>query len=117
MVTAETFRKIAISFPEVTESAHFQKTAFKVRQKIFATLDVTTLQACMKLSTKDQDIFTLIDASVIYPVPNKWGKSGWTFIQLNLIKKRLLLDALAAAYIATAPAKLAGWQSTKSVEP
>ena len=39
MVNESIVRELALSFPEVTESAHFEKPSFRVRNKIFATLD------------------------------------------------------------------------------
>jgi len=37
-VTAQDFRRIALSFPEVTESAHMGHPDFRVKKRIFATL-------------------------------------------------------------------------------
>ena len=31
-------------------------------------------------------------------MPNKWGKQGWTFIDLSKIKKQLFTDVLTVAY-------------------
>ena len=39
MVSIDTFRKLALSFPEATEEPHFEKTSFRVKKKIFATYD------------------------------------------------------------------------------
>lgn len=39
MVTIDSFRKLALSFPEATEEPHFEKTSFRVKKKIFATFD------------------------------------------------------------------------------
>jgi hypothetical protein len=36
--------------------------------------------------------------SAIYPVPNKWGTQGWTFIELKKVSKELVRDALSIAY-------------------
>lgn len=107
MVSIATFRKIALSFPETTEQPHFEKTSFKVGKKIFATFDSKNNRACIKLSEADQDVFALFDRSVIYPVPNKWGKQGWTLIDLAAIKKQMFTDALTTAYCEVAPPKLA----------
>lgn len=63
-----------------------------------ATLDEPKKVACVKLSATDQDIFCLIDKEIIYPVANKWGKQGWTLINLTNIKKPLLTDLLTTAY-------------------
>lgn len=106
MVSIQTFRQITLSFPEVTEAPHFEKTSFRVSKKIFATLDVTNSQACIKLSLTDQDVFSVFDPTILFPVPNKWGKLGWTFINLQKIKKKMLTDALRAAYGEVAPARL-----------
>ncbi len=74
MVNTETFRQLALSFPEVTEQPHFEKASFRIGKKIFATLNIEHDRACIKLSETDQDVFCTFDRSVIFPVPNKWGK-------------------------------------------
>ena len=106
MVDEKIFREMALSFPEVTEQKHFEKTSFRVNKKIFATLDVPNKLACVKFSEIDQDVFSAYDRSIIFPVPNKWGKLGWTNINLEKIPKRMLLDALTTAYCEVAPKKL-----------
>jgi hypothetical protein len=108
MVTVDYFREVALSFPEATEAPHFEKVSFRVRKKIFATYDATANRASLKLSEMDQDIFSKADRAAIYPVPNKWGKQGWTLVELKKVKKRLLQQALMTAYCTVAPAKLAG---------
>jgi len=106
MVTIDTFKKIALSFPETTAQPHFEKPSFRVNKKIFATLDIKNNRACIKLSETDQDVFSVFDKTIIFPVPNKWGKQGWTFINLAKIKKQMLTDALTTAYCEAAPKKL-----------
>ncbi len=108
MVTFETLRKIALSFPEATEEPHFEKTSFRVKNRIFATYDEKNKRTCIKLSATDQDVFTAADKTIIYPVKNKWGKQGWTLIEMNLVHKDLFIDALTTAYCEVAPKKLAG---------
>lgn len=107
MVTINTFRKLALSFPEATEEPHFEKTSFRVKKKIFATYDDKNKRSCIKLSEIDQDVFSLTDRTMIYPVPNKWGKQGWTFIELKKVHKDVFADALTTAYCEVAPEKLA----------
>lgn len=107
MVTIDTLRKIALSFPETTEEPHFEKTSFRVKKKIFATYDETRNRACLRLSVIDQDVFSSIDRTNIFPVDNKWGKQGWTFILMNKVRKELFSDALTTAYCEVAPKKLA----------
>lgn len=107
MISFDTYRTIALSFPEVTEDPHFEKTSFRVKKKIFATYDNQNKRACIKLSEIDQNVFSAADKTIIYPVDNKWGKQGWTLIEMNKVNKDLFSDALTCAYCEVAPKKLA----------
>ena len=108
MVDIETFRQLALSFPETTEQPHFEKTSFRTKKRIFATLSIENNIACIKLSPVDQSVFCSIDKTIIYPVPNKWGEQGATFIDLKKVRKSILKDALTIAY------KEVSKQNTKS---
>ncbi len=116
MVTLDTLRKIALSFPEASEEPHFEKTSFRVKKKIFATYDHKTNRACIKLSEIDQSAFSSAGKTIIYQVDNKWGKQGWTYIELGKVHKDLLVDALTAAYCEVAPKKLAEMVRPKNGE-
>ncbi|MEO9801705.1 MAG: MmcQ/YjbR family DNA-binding protein [Reichenbachiella sp.] len=105
MTTIDHLRALALSFPETTEEPHFEKTSFRVKKKIFVTCDVSKNIATIKLSEADQDIFSA-DIS-IYPVPNKWGKQGWTILEMGQIHPDLFTDAVTTAYCEVAPPKLA----------
>ena len=106
-LTQDFLREYALSLPEVTEEPHFEKTSFRVKKKIFVTYDTATNRACFKFSESDQDLFSQIDSSVIYPVPNKWGKQGWTIMELDRLENEILKDAMRTAYCEVAPKKLA----------
>jgi predicted DNA-binding protein (MmcQ/YjbR family) len=99
MVSLKTARTLALSFEGAEEQPHFEKPSFRVKKKIFMTLDEPKNIACIKLPEIEQDIFCTIDANMIYPVPNKWGKQGWTLINLKLMKKELFVEALTASYV------------------
>ena len=107
MVTIDTFRKLALSFPEVTEEPHFEKNSFRVRKKIFATYDDKLKRACIKLPAIEQAVFSAADKTIIFPVDNKWGKQGWTLIEMEKVRKNIFVDALTTAYCEVAPKKLA----------
>jgi predicted DNA-binding protein (MmcQ/YjbR family) len=98
MITTEGFRQLALSFPGATEEPHFERSSFRVNKKIFATLDEKTNRACIMLSPLDQSVFCAFDETVIYPVPNKWGKQGATYVELKTVRKPMLKDALTHAY-------------------
>lgn len=106
MVTVEKLRKLALSFPETTEEPHFEKTSFRVRKKIFATYGDKVKRVTVKLSEIDQDIFSSVDKTAIYPVKNKWGKQGWTTIELEMVSWELFVEVLTTAYCEVAPKKL-----------
>jgi predicted DNA-binding protein (MmcQ/YjbR family) len=106
MVTLNFLKSLALSFPETNEAAHFEKTAFKVKNKIFATYDASNNRACLRLSPIDQDVFSMSAKDIIYAVPNKWGKQGWTWIEMDKVKKSIFTDALTSAYCEIAPKQL-----------
>lgn len=97
-MSVDQFRTLALSFAEVSEEGHFEKTSFRIRKKIFATYDVKAHRACLKLTPKDQENFISSDKSIIYPVPNKWGQQGWTFVELEKVSRVLLKEILRVAY-------------------
>jgi len=105
MATFGALEKIASSFPQVTEEPHFEKISFQVKKKIFATYDAKNNRATIKLSETDQDTFTSTSPN-IYPVDNKWGRQGWTLVELSEVSQELLTDVLRAAYREVAPKKL-----------
>lgn len=116
VVDLKTFQECALSFEEAYEEPHFEKSSFRVRKKIFATLNTSKRQAVIKLSPLDQSVFCSYDPAIIYPVTGGWGKQGWTTIELDLIRKDLLLDALTTAYRQVAPKKLGDKYKTEGLE-
>ena len=98
MTTKKKLTQIATSFDNVTEEPHYEKTSFRLKKKIFATFDQKNKLVCVKLSLEDQASFCSFDKKIIYPVPNKWGQQGWTFINLNLVHEETLTDALSTTY-------------------
>jgi len=107
MINIDIIRQIALSLPEATEEPHFEKTSFRVNKKIFATVAPGSSTAMVKLSLADQDVFCTFDSAVIYPVPNKWGMQGATYINLLTVREDMLTEMLKAAYCAIAPKHLA----------
>ncbi|MEO5564104.1 MAG: MmcQ/YjbR family DNA-binding protein [Chitinophagaceae bacterium] len=107
MVSIETVRKFALSFPETDEHPHFDKKAFRVKKKIFITITEKEKRVMVKLSLTDQSVFCSFDKNIIYPVPGAWGRLGCTLIDLSKIKTAMLKDAVTMAYCNVAPPKLA----------
>jgi predicted DNA-binding protein (MmcQ/YjbR family) len=107
MITTESVRKLALAFEEATEEPHFEKTSFRIKKKIFASIDEVNKLVCIKLTEIDQSVFSAYDNTIIYPVPNKWGKQGWTFIDMKKVPAKMFKDALTQSYCTVAPKKLA----------
>lgn len=103
-IAADTVRQLALALPETTEEPHFDITSFRVKKKIFATLNPPQQRATLKFSRDMQDIFSRIGKGAIYPVPNAWGKYGWTNVDLAHVETELFRDALQVAWRETAPA-------------
>jgi hypothetical protein len=107
MISNNQFKKLAMSFPEVLEAPHFENLSYTIKKKIFVTHNQKENRCCVRLSQEEQPLFCMIDANLIYSVPNKWGKYGWTLVNLKAIDKEMLMEVLTAAYCTVAPPKLA----------
>ncbi|WP_166920825.1 MmcQ/YjbR family DNA-binding protein [Flavobacterium poyangense] len=105
MVTIETFRALALALPEATEEPHFEKISFRIKKKIFATIDEKTNRGVFKFNEIDQSVFCASSEMIFYPIPNKWGKQGWTFVDLDKVPADMFQDALSISYNTVAPKK------------
>ncbi len=106
-MTADEFRRIALSFPEAIESAHMHHPDFRVRRKIFATLGYPDDDwAMVKLSPEKQKQFVRWDPDIFRPVKGAWGRRGNTNVYLPMVKVNIVRDALAVAWRNTAPQRL-----------
>ena len=107
-MTAGDFRKLALSFPEAIESAHMHHPDFRVRGKIFATLEYPNKDwAVVKLTLREQKRFIQRDPDVFQPVKGAWGRRGNTNVYLPAAKIDIVRRALTAAWSNTAPKRLA----------
>jgi hypothetical protein len=98
MITPEEARSMALSFEGTAEQPHFNRTAFTVAKKIFATLSFKDNTLNLRFTPQIQMIFCPPASEVIFAIANGWGRQGWTTIDLNKAKKRLVMSALKEAY-------------------
>jgi len=106
-MTANDFRKLALSFPEVIESAHMRHPDFRVGGKIFATLGYPDKDwAMVKLTRDKQKEFVQSNPGVFKLVKGAWGRQGATNIYLPAAKVEIVRKALTAAWRNTAPKRL-----------
>ncbi len=98
MVTPEEARTMALSLDGAEEKPHFNRVAFTVKKKIFATLCFEERTLNLMFSPELQFIYCPPQSEIIYPVPNAWGKKGATTIHLTKASKSLVQSALQDAY-------------------
>ncbi|OCX54776.1 hypothetical protein BEL04_02980 [Mucilaginibacter sp. PPCGB 2223] len=94
----DTVRQIAFSFGDVEETDHFHLRALKANKKIFTTLWQQEQRIMVKLSPTDQSLFHPYDPTIFFPVPNKWGLQGCTFVDLTKVRKDMLRDVIFLAH-------------------
>jgi hypothetical protein len=97
MASSHDFRRIAMSLEGTREAPHFDRTAFKVA-RIYATLAADGQTANVKFAPEEQAFKSMMAPQAFAPVPNAWGRQGWTTILLAAIEVSELRDALETAW-------------------
>ena len=106
-MTADDFRRLALSLPEAIESSHMGHPDFRVRKKIFATLGFAGDDLGMvKLTPAQQRQFVRAEPAVFKPVKGRWGQKGATNVMLEPATKDVMRPALIAAWKNVAPKRL-----------
>ena len=97
MATSKDLRRIALSLEGTTEAPHFDRTAFKVA-RIYATLPADGRTANFKFTPDEQEFKCMLAPEAFAPVPNAWGKQGWTTAKLAALSAADLKSALEMAW-------------------
>lgn len=106
-MTANDFRRLALSFPKAEERAHMDHPDFRVAGKIFATLGYPDDGwAMVKLTPMEQEMFVKAQPAVFNPCSGAWGRRGCTNVRLKSARKHTLRRALEAAWRLAAPEPL-----------
>jgi hypothetical protein len=106
-MTANEFRKLALSLPEAIEAAHMGHPDFRVAGKIFATLGHAKGCGMVKLTPDQQAEFVGAEPEIFQPVKGGWGRQGATTVTLALATEDSVRRALVAAWRNIAPKRLA----------
>jgi predicted DNA-binding protein (MmcQ/YjbR family) len=85
MINVETAYEICLSMLGSEEYEHFGKVGFKVKGTTFATLNLEQKWCTLKFTSEQQEEYS--EHQAIFPVPNKWGKQGWTHCELEKMRK------------------------------
>ena len=106
-MTAAEFRRIALSMPEATESAHMAHPDFRVGGKIFATLGYPDKNYGMViLPPEEQARFVKSDSAAFTPAKGAWGLRGSTCVRLEVVDVPTLQRAMQIAWRKRAPKRL-----------
>jgi hypothetical protein len=104
VANAKDLRRIALSLDGTIEAPHFERTAFKVA-RIYATLAADRLSANLMFAPDEQALKCLTAPGAFSPVPNAWGKQGWTTARLAALSPGELKAALEMAWRHATPRK------------
>ena len=97
MATGADLRRAALALEGTVESPHFDRAAFKVA-RIYVTLAADGRSANFKFTPEEQEFKCLLAPQAFAPIPNAWGKQGWTVVTLSKLSKAELQDALKIAW-------------------
>ncbi len=98
-MTAEDFRRVALSFEGTEESSHMGVPDFRVGGHIFATLASQDLGfGNLKLTPELQQMLIAESPDVFLPIKGGWGRMGLTHIRLEKASEKQMTDALHTAW-------------------
>lgn len=98
MISAATFRALALALADATEAPHFELASFRAKGKIFATLSEKDARAMVKLTPEQQEMVTAAEPTIFQRIPNGWGDKGATWLQLKAADRRTVESALKTAH-------------------
>ncbi len=97
MATSSDLRRLALALDGTSAAPHFDRTAFKVA-RTYVTLAADGKTANFKFTPDEQALKCMVAADAFAPVPNAWGRQGWTTATLSRLKVAELKAALEMAY-------------------
>ena len=104
MSTGRDLRRIALALEGTTEAPHFDRAAFKVA-RIYVTLAADGRTANFKFTPDEQEFKCMMAPEAFSPIPNAWGRQGWTAAKLSALTIDDLTAALEMAWQHAQPKK------------
>ncbi len=98
-MTADDFRRIALSLEGAEESSHMGSPDFRVGGRIFATLAAQSQGfGNLMLTPEQQTAFVEELPEIFLPIPGGWGRMGATHVRLAVVSEDVLTGALRTAW-------------------
>jgi hypothetical protein len=107
VATGNDLRRFALSLDGTSEAPHFERAAFKVA-RIYVTLAADGRTANFKFAPDEQEMKCMVAPDAFSPIPNAWGKQGWTTAKLAALSAVELRAALETAWHHALPKKKVG---------
>ncbi len=99
MLTAETFRALALELEGTAEGGHMGHADFRRRGRVFATLGYPRNGfAMVKLTPDQQTMLTQAEPAIFSPVSGGWGRKGATLLLLAEADEATARSALQMAW-------------------
>jgi len=99
-MTADDFRRIALSLEGAEQGSHMGTVDFRVGGRIFATLASQKQGFGNLVLTPEQQAFFIEELpDVFLPVQGGWGRHGVTHIRLDAAHEDVLAGALRTAWM------------------
>lgn len=102
----DTARRFALSLPETTEEPHFEKSSFRVKGKIFATVPEGGGYLHIYVGVEEVAVLVSEDPGTYEAI--EWGKRGsdWVRVRLRSAESAQVRELLEDAWRAKAPKRL-----------
>lgn len=97
-MTADDFRRIALSMPEATPGSHMGQEDFRVGGKIFATLTEARAFGMVALLPEEQEMLCAAEPAMFQSVPGGWGLQGSTRALYEHADEATLTSAMTMAW-------------------
>jgi hypothetical protein len=97
MATAKDLRRLALALDGTVEYPHFDRSAFKA-VRTYVTLSPDNKTANFKFAPDEQELKCTVAPEAFSPIPNAWGRQGWTMATLSALSVAELRAALAMAH-------------------
>ncbi len=106
-MTSAEFRRLALSMPGASESAHMEHPDFRVGGKIFATLGYPDKDHGMVILPPEEQKRLVESAPATFaPAKGAWGRRGSTSVRLEAVDTATLRRVLEIAWRKRAPKRL-----------
>ncbi len=104
MITPAEVKKLALALPDAQLLDHWGNPSFRVKGKIFATLQVKERTAVLKTSAEEQETFVAAEPDAFEKIV--WGTQTWTRVRLTKVNKVLFHQLLVSAWKRVSPKRL-----------